>query len=212
MVADPYAQAEHLFGLGIFGLLDEEENYCDFWNKKNIKEVGTGRSPLTHFSEFNRCKLVDGVLYRDWFQYLENTFILSVKGVDTLIYADSDQDGDILYSTSNPIIIKGVRGGLPISYDKPKADKVLINKQSIFESDGFSFSSKIGYITNVSSTFHCMIKDFPEDSVENKELQNRLKILRCLQGSEIDFTKRIPDFSGLTTEELRAALGDEDEQ
>jgi hypothetical protein len=43
-------------------------------------------------------------------------------------------------------------------------------------------------------------------------LKTKAKKRGYIERSEIDFTKRIPDFSGLTTEELRAALGDEDEQ
>jgi len=98
-------------------------------------------------------------------------------------------DGDIIFSTSDSIVIKGIQGGNPISYDKPKAKKFLISNQSLFESDGFSFGSKIGFITNISSTFHAMLSDFETDSPEYMEIKKRLKLLRMYQGFEIDSAK-----------------------
>ena len=91
MISDPYAMCEHLFGLEVRGLLEDGENYCEFWSKKGVKEVATARSPLTHSSEFNRCKLVDEYLHRDWYAYTDNGFIMSVNGKDVLVYADSDK-------------------------------------------------------------------------------------------------------------------------
>jgi len=43
-------------------------------------------------------------------------------------------------------------------------------------------------------------------------LKTKAKKRGYIERSEIDFTKRIPDFSGLTTDELRAALGEDNEQ
>lgn len=88
MISDPYAQAEHIFGLDVIGLLDENQNYCQFWNERNVDLVGSARSPLTHFSEFRKSKLINNVLVRDWYRYIDNGFILNVKGFDVLLYAD----------------------------------------------------------------------------------------------------------------------------
>lgn len=90
LISDPFAQAEHLFGMDITGLLDEGENYCHYWNELDVKEVATARSPLTHFSEFNKSKLINNSLVRDWYSYIDNGFILSTKGYDVLLFADSD--------------------------------------------------------------------------------------------------------------------------
>lgn len=91
MISDPYAQCEHLFSLDVGGLLQENENYCKFWNEKNVNVVGTARSPLTHSSEFHEASLVDGYMLKDWFGYIDNGFVLNVHGFETLIFADSDK-------------------------------------------------------------------------------------------------------------------------
>lgn len=98
-------------------------------------------------------------------------------------------DGDLIFSTSNPIIIKGIQGGNPISYERPKTNKTNINKDVLFESDVLAMGNKIGYITNISSTFHSMKSDFEKGSLERNELEKRLKLLRMYQGQEIDSGK-----------------------
>lgn len=98
-------------------------------------------------------------------------------------------DGDLVFSTPNNIIINGLRGGNPISYSRNKFAKKEITDDGLLEGDLFGFSSKIGFITNVSSTFHSMIYDFEKDSPEYVELDKRLKLLRKAQGEEIDSAK-----------------------
>ena len=189
IISDPYAQCEFIFGLDVYGLLQSDEHYCDYWNKKNITEVASGRSPLTHQSEMNLSKLVNRKSHQFWYKYINNGFIISPKGIDTFLWADSDQDGDLIFTTNNEYIIKGRQPGNPISYEKRSAEKRTIDLDELWKYDILAFNSKVGFITNVTSTYHCMLSDFKKGSKEYTELQSRLKILRLLQGECIDSAK-----------------------
>ena len=46
-----------------------------------------------------------------------------------------------------------------------------------------SFNSKIGFITNLASSFIAMLSDYDKDSDEYKEIRKRIDLLRYFQGS-----------------------------
>lgn len=188
LIADPYLQLSYIFGLKPIGLLKEGEHYCKFWIDRGVEFVASARSPLTHQSEMNGSRLVSNEEILYWYRYVKNGFIVCPQGIDTLLYADADYDGDLIFTTDNPIIIKGRQGGNPISYDKKPSEKIII--KDMWDADVASqMSSKIGYITNLSSTYHCMLSNYDENSEEYKEIQRRLKIFRMLQGLQIDSAK-----------------------
>ena len=57
--------------------------------------------------------------------------------------------------------------------------------------DKLSFDSRIGYITNCSTTLYAMLPTYEEGTQEYQEIMNRLKTCRRLQGDQIDLTKGI---------------------
>lgn len=91
--------------------------------------------------------------------------------------------------TNNPIIIKGAQIGLPIDYANRKASKSRVEESTLFEADILSLNTKIGYITNTSTTIYAMLPLYRENSKEYYELIKRLKYCRFLQGQEIDRVK-----------------------
>ncbi len=101
----------------------------------------------------------------------------------------SDEDGDLIFTTDNPIIIRGRQGGNPISYNKRSTPKNVVKDDDLWKTDILSFNSKVGFITNVSSTCHAMLSEYDFGSPEYNELQRRLKVFRLLQGESIDFAK-----------------------
>ena len=189
MVSDPFAMCQHLCRLPVTGLLKEDEFYSEHWNRKGVDKVATARSPLTHFSEKRTNNLVDNGLLEKWYKYLDTVFILPAIGLDTLFYADSDYDGDLIFSTSNETMLNCQRGGLPISYEHGKAEKVILTDKLICKSDLDSFNSKIGFITNTSSSLHSIIFEFEDGSPEKTEIERRLMLLRLFQGEAIDSGK-----------------------
>jgi hypothetical protein len=105
-------------------------------------------------------------------------------------YADADFDGDILMSTDNEYFIKGVhRDLLPITYEKKSAPKENINFESCTRADLSSFDTKIGVITNYSTSLYALESRHSGEKLD--EIQKRLKILRREQGNQIDKAKGI---------------------
>lgn len=192
MIADPYGLCEHAFGMEIKGLLKEGEHYSYFWNKRDIKTVDAMRSPLTHYSEHNLLNLQNNTEIEEWYKYIKTGIIFNTFGLDCVLHADSDFDGDIVATTDNPYFIKGVRNEFaPITYEKKTADKAKVEKEILFMADKNAFHSTIGTITNYSTSMYAMLPMFRKDSKEYIELDRRLKILRKEQGSAIDHAKGI---------------------
>lgn len=92
MISDPYALAEHIYGLEVKGLLKEHEHYSQYWNNRNIDKVVAMRAPLTYSSEANLLNLQNNDKVNEWYKYLYSGIIHNVWGVDCMQYADGDFD------------------------------------------------------------------------------------------------------------------------
>lgn len=68
--------------------------------------------------------------------------------------------------------------------------------KDLYKVDILAFNSKIGYITNLGTTFYAMQSQYPMDSEEYKEINNRLKLCCIEQNRTIDAAK------GLKTKEF----------
>ena len=98
-------------------------------------------------------------------------------------------DGDICFTCDNKTIINNTVGGNPITYQKKPTEKKYIDTKDLYKADLLSFDSKIGYITNCSTTLYSMLPLFDKDSIEYNTIMHRLKECRVAQGNEIDKTK-----------------------
>jgi uncharacterized protein YktA (UPF0223 family) len=85
--------------------------------------------------------------------------------------------------------LDGMQGGLPITYSKTKVPKEIIDDSTLHEADIKSFNTRIGFITNCSTTLYSMLEDESYGNIEKQELTNRLKICRKEQGNQIDKAK-----------------------
>lgn len=92
----------------------------------------------------------------------------------------------IVFTTNNKVIIKNSFGGNPITYQKKLTEKKYIDTKDLFKADLLSFDSKIGYITNCSTTLYSMLSLFDKNSIEYNTIIHRLKECRVAQGNEID--------------------------
>ena len=189
LVVDPYAQTEWLCGLEPLGVLKDGECYSHHWNKRGVTKVASARSPLTHTSEMIESNLVVNSDLEYWYYYLDTVFITSMLGLDMVYYADGDADGDLVFSTPQKEFINCRIKGNPISYEHGSAPKSTLSDEEVRLADINGFNSKIGFITNISSAFHCMKYDFEEGSPEREEIERRLVLLRLFQGEEIDGAK-----------------------
>lgn len=195
LISDPYAQCEHVFGLKVKGLLNDGQHYSQFWNKREKKNVVACRPPLTYQSETNILNLQSGNIYDYWYKYINSGIVIPAGGIgiDVVLFADADHDGDIIATFSSKEFLEGVQGGLPISYDKSSATKRKVSgdDDKLSSVDMMSFNSKIGYITNVSSSLYCMLDAYNKNDPEYIEIDKRLKRCRKFQGDAIDAGKGI---------------------
>lgn len=200
MIPDPYAMMEWAFGLEVKGLLKEEEHYSKYWNSRYVKNVAACRSPLTWRSEINKLNLIKNEKTEEWYQYLNSGIIYNVFGNDCMLHADSDYDGDIVFTTDNDIFLKckfyDQFNNLPITYEKKTVPKRIVKEKHLYRADLKSFDTKIGQITNYSTSFYDLLYKFKDDYSEYgrkcyNEILERLKLTRFAQGNEIDAAKGI---------------------
>ncbi len=194
MIPDMYAFMQHAFGQQVTGALKEFEHYSYFWNKRGKSDVVAMRSPLTWRSEVNKLNLKNNELTEKWFKYLKSGIVYNVWGCDCIIHADSDFDGDIAATTDNDTFLKCRYDNLPITYTKSTVDKEYINEDELYMADIQSFDSTIGQITNISTSFYEILSAFEgklEYSDQQKEILERLKLIRKAQGDSIDKAKGI---------------------
>src|SRR5574344_431671 len=193
MISDPVAQCRNALGLSAEGLIPAKSIYSNFWKKEtNPEEIVCCRSPLTYYSEVNPLKIFDSEDASYWYRYIYSGIIYSIYDISTVIHADSDFDGDIVFSTDNPCFVKGARRDeLPISYDKEKVPMQRITLPNQIKCDIRGLDTKVGQITNYSTSMMAMLPLFKKDDKKEQwqEIINRLKICRNLQGEEIDKIK-----------------------
>lgn len=189
-ISDPYGLAQWIFGLPVTGLLKANEMYCDFWNQRtDSKEILCSRSPLVHSSEHLIRKLVATEEMREWYQYIWSGIVNSFHDIAVINMSDSDYDGDIIFSTDNQTMINAVVPSPPVTYAKRKAPNQKLTQHNLVINDLRGFGSQIGQITNVASSIIGKQANFDKDSEEWKELEKRVRLMRKIQGAEIDAAK-----------------------
>lgn len=188
-ISDPYAFLEYIFNLPIQGLLNRGQHYNKFYVNKGSQNIVSMRAPLTWRSEVNKMEIVTDQKIEEWYQYITTGAIYNIHGVDCMLMADSDFDGDIVCLTDEPEIVNNTYGGLPIYYETQKTQKEHIVEKDLYKYDLKGFNPKIGFLTNCSTTMYAMLPNFEENSVEHGEIVRRLKQCRKEQGSIIDSAK-----------------------
>lgn len=188
-IADPYAFLEYLFGMPIQGLLKKGEHYNAYYVDNEVEKAVSLRAPLTWRSEVNSLKIVSNRKIKEWFSYINTGAVFNVHGLDCMLMADSDFDGDIICLTDEPEIVDNAYGGLPIYYETQKTPEIDIVEEDLYKYDLKGFNPKIGFLTNLSTTMYAMIPNYAKNSAERQEIIRRLKQCRKEQGSIIDSAK-----------------------
>ena len=92
-------------------------------------------------------------------------------------------------SNDNKYFIKGARRNeLPITYDKEKVPSQKVTLSNQIKCDVRGLDTKVGQITNYSTSMLAMLPMFKGENQKEQynEICKRLKLLRELQGAEID--------------------------
>ncbi len=190
LVSDPYAMMEYVCGKEVKGLLGKREYFSNYWNCKGVKTVNSMRSPLTYRSEHVILNLINNVDVNYWYRYNYTGIIVNVHGHETMNWAGSDFDYDIIATTSNQTVINSVfENEYPVVYEPPKAEKTDITDEKLYNADLFSFGSIIGQITNRSTIGFALLPYFDEGSKEYETIMKRIQMCTKLQSAQIDKAK-----------------------
>ncbi len=190
IVSDPFAMMEGICGRKVKGLLGKNEFYSNYWNERNVKKVVGSRSPLTYRSEHVIMDLKKNDDTEEWYKYCKSGVILNVHGDETARFAGSDFDYDILATTSDETVIKGVyKNELPVVYQEPKPEKKIPTEDDLYHADTFSFDSIIGGLTNKSTSAYALLSELHPDSIEYDITLKRIKTITKAQSAQIDKTK-----------------------
>lgn len=193
MISDPIAQVRNALGLSPDGELQANEVYSNFWNERNVSgEVCLMRSPLTHYSEINVERLAKTKEMEKGYKYIYSGVIYSIYDIATVKHADSDFDGDIVCSTNNEYFLKGaMRNEIPITYEKEMVPTQRVTLPNFIRCDVKGLDTKVGQITNYSTSMIAMLPLFKGEGQQEQlqEMQKRIKLLREIQGAEIDKIK-----------------------
>lgn len=202
IVSDPFGFMQHVCGLPVTGLLKEGNSYSNYWNERGVTQVDAMRSPLTYRSEHVILNLQKDKDTEKWYRYCKLGIILNYHGHETYNFAGSDFDFDILATTPNEIILKGVyKEELPVVYDAPKPKKIIFTEDDLYQADTFSFGSIIGSITNKSSIGYAKLplieRKFGKNSQEYKLVKSRLQQCCKAQSAQIDKAKIGQEVKGI---------------
>lgn len=202
LVSDPYAYMQHVCGIEPTGLLDKDEFYSNYWNERNVKQVDGMRSPLTFRSEHVVMNLKKNIETEKWYRYCKTGIIINWFGHTVQNFGGADFDLDILATTSDPTIIKGVyRNELTMTYDAPKPEKKIFTKEDIQNADKFGFGSIIGQITNKSSNAYALLKEIEDKYGKDNDMWKITysRLIQCCkaQSCQIDKTKLGREVKGI---------------
>ncbi len=190
LVSDPYAMMQHVCGLQVTGLLGKREYYSNYWNQKGVKYVDSMRAPLTYRSEHLILTLKKNEEVDYWYRHNYTGIIVNVHGSETMNWAGSDFDYDIIATTSDETVLKGVyKDELPVVYTPPTSEKRILTEDDLFNADLFSFGSIIGSITNKSTSGYALLAELDTHSKEYETTLNRVKMCTKLQSAQIDKAK-----------------------
>lgn len=92
MIADPFALAQHAFGLEVTGLLPKDCHYSEFWYERGVEKIDAMRSPMVDASEHKVSNIVCNEDIKYWYQYIYSGIVMNIWGLDTIVASDSDFD------------------------------------------------------------------------------------------------------------------------
>lgn len=189
-ITDPYMMCEYIFGLAPKGLLQAEQVWNRRWVDKGSKEIAIMRSPLVSPNENNVLSVHTDQKCEEWFSEIKSGVVLNAWDTSLMRASDGDMDGDLLLSTDNEYILTAVNRCLnPITYEKTIVKEQSLTYKNLSKMDTKSFNAKIGFITNLATSFIGLREQYEPNTDEYKELTKRINLLRFHQGSAIDAGK-----------------------
>ena len=187
-------------------VLKEDEIYCPFF--KNGAEIVGSRAPHTTMGNVLYSKNKEIRVIKEFFNLSPN--IVVVDAINNNIQhrlSGCDYDSDSMLLTDNRVIVEAALEQkdeylVPYSAFEPRKEKLYdTNKnnltENLFKIDKAISKNNVGAIVNLSQLLNSHLWDQIKYGVShyNHELYEKIALLCCLSGAEIDSSKRVFNFS-----------------
>jgi len=188
---DPYSLCQSMFGLEVTGLLKSGEAYNKYWVDKKADKVVCFRAPMTCHNNIRILKMVRNEDIDYWYEYMTTCTILNSWDTTTHALNGADKDSDQILITDNSILLNNTKQLPAIMCIQRKANKKIIDEESLIQANKDSFGDEIGKTTNRITTMIDLQSRFSPDSNEYKVLEYRIMCGQLFQQNAIDKTKGI---------------------
>lgn len=198
-VSDPLAQLQWIAkkhcgtDIEVTGAIPADSVYSNYWRlaKDNPSEIVLMRSPLIDRNEITKRKLM--TIENSLFRCLKSGIVLSIHSLAALAMGGCDFDGDILFSTNEPLILKGsldYGAAKPLYYALGASGIVgAITKENLIEADARGMNNRVGTISNKAGILWAMLAEVEKDGPEYSKIYESIIALGQIVGMEIDRTK-----------------------
>lgn len=189
-IGEPVIQLENMFGLEPKGLLKSGEFYIEYWRNLGVDKVAAFRSPMSCKQNARVMEVCNRDEVVKWYGNFKNIIVFNAWDTTMAAMNGEDFDGDINFTTSNEILIKGIYD-LPTIFCEGKNSRKISNptKEDFMKAIKDGFGNKVGSVTNFGSSCYDKISLFEEGSEEYKELDYRIMCIQYLQQECIDSAK-----------------------
>lgn len=198
---DPYALCQHIFKTNIddkgndieseMGLLHAGEMYSKFWVNKQINEVVCFRAPMSCHNNIKKVTIKSNDNTNYWYQYMPTVNIVNCHDAMAHSMNGFDEDGDLMFTTNNRVLIDNWVNTPSIICMQRKADKRIISDDLLRTANKSGFGDEIGTTTNHITAMFDVLSKFPKDSDEYKTLIYRIQCGQLYQQNCIDRVKGI---------------------
>lgn len=188
---DPYSLCQHIFGMGVTGLLKAGEIYNGYWRQYGATKLACFRAPMTCH---NNVRLVrphysDEADY--WYRYMTTCTLFN--SWDTAAHAlnGMDKDGDLVMLTDNTVLVNNLKELPALMCVQRKASKKVVTEEDFIQANIDSFGDDIGKTTNWITSMFDVQAQFEKGSKEYEMLDYRIKCGQLFQQNSIDKAKGI---------------------
>ena len=189
IAGDLYALCEHMFGMEPHGVLEAGELYSRFWS--GTDRVVCFRAPMSCHNNIRTQRVSISAEAAYWFRYITTATVLNIRDSLTHALNGADFDGDLLFTTDNPVLLRNARDLPVIMCEQKTASKKIPSEVDIIESNINGFGDDIGKITNRVTAMFDVQSGFERGSEEWNVLEYRIQSGQLLQQNAIDRIKGI---------------------
>lgn len=189
IAGDLYALCEHMFGMPVKGILGAGELYSEYW--KGTDRVVCFRAPMSCHNNIRTQRVSESEEASYWFRYITTATVLNIHDSLTHALNGCDFDGDLVFTTDNPVLLRRTKDLPVIMCQQSKAPKTIPDEKNIVESNINGFGDDIGKITNRITAMFDVQSRYAPGSEEWDTLEYRIQSGQLLQQNAIDKIKGI---------------------